>query len=99
MKKRNPEKYKVAILKALVQVSKDEHIFEHFIKDILTPKELDNLGTRWQVVQRLAKGEKHRDIADALDLGVATVTRGSREMRKEEGGIRKALRHLKIAKK
>ncbi|KKQ27470.1 MAG: hypothetical protein US41_C0018G0009 [Parcubacteria group bacterium GW2011_GWB1_37_13] len=63
-----------------------------FIKDILTPREFDNIGVRWQIVKRLAKGEHQTAIAENLHLGVATITRGSREMRKKQGGFRRALK-------
>ena len=52
----------------------------------------ENIAVRWQIVKRLAKGEHHQSIAEDLHLGVATVTRGSREMRKKEGGLRRALK-------
>ena len=52
-----------------------------FLKGILTPSELDELTTRLQIVKMLKKGLPHREIARRLEVGVATVTRGSRELR------------------
>jgi len=88
--------YKKELINVLSKVAKDKQLLADFIKDILTPREFDNLSVRWQIVKRLAKGEHHAGIAEDLNLGVATVTRGSREMRKKEGGLRRA---LKVAKK
>lgn len=52
-----------------------------FLKGILTPKEFDELVTRLQIVKLLKKGLPHQEIARRLGVGVATVTRGSRELR------------------
>ena len=97
--RKNTDQYKNEFLKTLTLIAKDERLLVDFTKDILTPKELDTIATRWQIVKKLAKGEHHHAIAGDLGLGVATVTRGSREMRKEHGGIRRALRYLKMLHK
>ena len=52
-----------------------------FLIGILTPKELEELTTRLQIVKLLKKGLPHQEIARRLEVGVATVTRGSRELR------------------
>ncbi len=90
--KNNSEQYKKELIEVIFKIAKDKTLLADFVKDILTPREFDNIGVRWQIVRRLAKGERHVDIAEHLHLGVATVTRGSREMRKKEGGFRRALK-------
>jgi len=52
-----------------------------FLKGILTPRELDEIVTRLQIVKLLKRGLPHQEIARRLGVGVATVTRGSREIR------------------
>jgi len=52
-----------------------------FLKGILTPREFDEVVTRLQIVKLLKKGLPHQKIARRLGVGVATVTRGSRELR------------------
>jgi len=52
-----------------------------FLKGILTPGEFDEIVTRLQIVKLLKKGLPHQEIARRLKVGVATVTRGSREIR------------------
>lgn len=52
-----------------------------FLKGILTPKEIDELASRLQIVKMLKKGIPHQEIARRLEVGVATVTRGSRELK------------------
>ncbi len=51
-----------------------------FLKGILTPRELEELTTRLQIVKLIKKGLPHQEIARRLEVGVATVTRGSREL-------------------
>jgi TrpR family trp operon transcriptional repressor len=90
--KNNSEQYKKELIEVIFKIAKDKDLLADFIKDILTPREFENISVRWQIVKRLSKGEYHQGIAEDLHLGVATVTRGSREMRKKEGGLRRALK-------
>lgn len=53
-----------------------------FLLGILTPKELQEIPTRLQIVKMLRGGVRHHEIAERLGIGVATVTRGSRELQK-----------------
>ena len=94
--KNNSEQYKKEVVEVISKIAKDKGLLADFIKDVLTPREYENIGVRWQIVKRLAKGEHQTAIAEDLHLGVATVTRGSREMRDKEGGFRKTLKSLKI---
>ena len=93
--KNNSEQYKKELIEVIYKISKEKSLLADFVKDILTPHEFENLGVRWQIVKRLAKGEFHGSIAESLHLGISTVTRGSREMRKKEGGFRRTLKFLK----
>ena len=93
--KNNIDQYKKEVVEVLFKISKDKQLLSDFVRDILTPREFENIGVRWQIVKRLAKGEHHQSISEDLHLGVATVTRGSREMRKKEGGFRRALKLIK----
>lgn len=63
----------------LRQKSKSEML--EFLKGILTPKEFEELVTRLQIVKLIKAGLPHQEIAKRLKVGVATVTRGSRELR------------------
>ncbi len=59
---------------------KDE--MKDFLEGILTPKELTEIPNRLEIVKMLKRGISHHDIAGKLHVGVATVTRGSRELQK-----------------
>jgi TrpR family trp operon transcriptional repressor len=51
-----------------------------FLKGILTSKELSELSTRLKIVKMLKQGIPQHKIAETLGVGVATVTRGSKEL-------------------
>jgi len=51
-----------------------------FLKGILTPKEMVELSTRLEIVRMLKQGTPQHIIAEELGVGVATVTRGSKEL-------------------
>lgn len=55
---------------------------EDFLLGILTPKELEEIPTRLSIVKMLKKGISQHEIAEELGIGVATVTRGSKELQK-----------------
>lgn len=61
---------------------RDKNEMEDFLEGILTPKELIEIPNRLAIVKMLKKGISHHDIAGKLHVGVATVTRGSRELQK-----------------
>lgn len=53
-----------------------------FLDGILTPKELEEIAVRLQIVKLLKKGVPQREIAEKLEVGIATVTRGSKEIQR-----------------
>ncbi len=55
---------------------------ENFLRGILTPKEIEEIPTRLQIVKMLKRGMPQHQIAKELEIGVATVTRGSKEIQK-----------------
>lgn len=61
---------------------KSEKEMKDFLVAILTPKELIEIPTRLQIVKMLKKNLPQKKIAEKLGVGVATVSRGSREIQK-----------------
>lgn len=53
---------------------------ENFLLGLFTPKELEEIPTRLSIVKMLKKGIPQHKIAQDLKTGVATVTRGSKEL-------------------
>lgn len=67
----------------------DEALLDDFLRGITTEKERQELMQRVEIVNRLLAGEAQHKIAQDLGVGVATVTRGSKEL---ASGRFKALR-------
>ena len=86
--------YKFEVINVFSKVVGDKNLMLEFIKDILTPAELDDIALRWQIIKRLNKGETHRAIAGDLNIGISTVNRGSRELRNKKGGFALMLKKL-----
>ncbi|MEX2028447.1 MAG: YerC/YecD family TrpR-related protein [Candidatus Curtissbacteria bacterium] len=62
-----------------VKTKKEMHMF---LLGIFTPQELEEIPTRLQIVKMLKQGVSQHQIAKELKVGVATVTRGSKEIQK-----------------
>ena len=88
------EKYTNELIEVLQEISVDEKLLGEFLEDILSPSEYRELGVRWQIIKQLDKGIAQRNIAENLNVAIATVTRGSRELADAEGGFRRVLRKV-----
>lgn len=55
---------------------------EDFLRGILTDKELVEIPTRLKIIKLLKTGTPQKEIAEKLGVGIATVTRGSKELQK-----------------
>ena len=71
------------LVKRLTEI-KDPREMRTFLKMILTPKELNEIPKRLEIFNQLRKGLPQRKIATDLNVGIATVTRGSIEMKRNE---------------
>jgi len=60
--------------------NKNSTEMSEFLEGILTPKEILELSQRIEIVKKLKKGEAQRQIASEVGVGIATVSRGSREL-------------------
>lgn len=65
----------------------DPKLFAEFLEALHTPKEWQELLLRFQITERLAKKEPQLKISQDLGVGVATITRGSREIQNPKSGI------------
>ena len=86
--------YKKELVETFAKIFGDRKLMTEFLTDILTPTEFEALALRWQIVKRLKKGETHRSIAEDLNLGISTVTRGSRELHNKNGGFHLMLKKI-----
>lgn len=60
---------------------KTKVLMTNFLLGLLTPKEIEEFITRIKIIKMLKEGMPQVKIAKKLGIGVATVTRGSRELK------------------
>lgn len=75
------KRYLKELIEAILLI-KDEEGLKDFLLGILTPKELEEIPTRLQIVKMLKQGLPQHEIVEKLRVGIATVTRGSKELQK-----------------
>lgn len=61
--------------------AEDPKDLEAFLRAILTPSELEEIPKRLAIIRLLKQGVPQREIGRRLGVGIATVTRGVRELR------------------
>jgi TrpR family trp operon transcriptional repressor len=64
----------------LVHTTRDKQLLEDLLVGVTTEKERDELTRRIEIIGKLIAGEPQQKIANDLGVGVATVTRGSKEL-------------------
>lgn len=65
---------------ALTHSIQDKALLEDFLVGVTTDKERSELVRRVEIIKRLIAGEPQQKIASELGVGIATVTRGSKEL-------------------
>lgn len=58
----------------------DKEMLGDFLIGVTTDKERGELAQRVEIIKRLIAGEPQAKIASDLGVGIATVTRGSKEL-------------------
>jgi TrpR family transcriptional regulator, trp operon repressor len=64
----------------LIYSTRDRELLEDLLLGITSANERAELAQRIEIVKLLLAGETQHDIARKLGVGVATVTRGSKEL-------------------
>lgn len=64
----------------LIHNTQDKAELEDLLIGLTTDKERQELPQRIEIIKRLLAGEPQHKIAKDLSVGVATVTRGSKEL-------------------
>ncbi len=59
---------------------RDRDLLEDVLIGATTPKERDELARRIEIIKKLINKEPQHKIACDLGVGIATVTRGSKEL-------------------
>lgn len=75
----------------ILAATADAGLIEDFLYSLFTQAEADEIAKRWALVKRIAEGVPQRAIAAELGLSLCKITRGSRELKKENSSFRRML--------
>ncbi|MBA5764505.1 trp operon repressor [Vibrio sp. 404] len=79
----------------LIKHSTETGQHEMLLTMLLTPDERESLVARVNIVRELLKGElSQRQISQMLGVGVATITRGSNELKSKSNDEKQAITTL-----
>ena len=73
----------------------DENLIYDFFGCLFTSAELKDFANRWHLVKELDAGTTQREIAKKYNMSLCNITRGSRELKKENSAFRRVLEILK----
>lgn len=83
----NPNRLKLVI--NLLRAVESDSEMQKLLEAILTPSELHSLGERAEIVRGIINGKTQREISEQTGAGVATIGRGSRELKFGSGIFQK----------
>jgi TrpR family trp operon transcriptional repressor len=78
-------------LAATLAKTGDSKLIESFLRCLLTPAETADIAARWALVKALDQKIPQREIAKNLGLSLCKITRGSRELKKDDSAFRRVL--------
>lgn len=79
----------------LITESNDEAFLFDFFSCLFTKPELKDIANRWLLVKEIDKGTTQREIAKNFNMSLCKITRGSKELNKDNSAFRKMLEKLK----
>lgn len=69
----------------------DPALIGDFLKCLLTPSEMQEVASRWALVRDIDAGTTQREIARKMGLSLCKITRGSRELKKENSPFKQMI--------
>ena len=78
-------------LSTAIAATRSAKEIEEFLWSLLTQAEVKAVAARWVLVMEIARGTPQRDIAKKYALSLCKITRGSRELKKENAPFRRML--------
>ena len=81
------------IARALAETNDPQYIMR-FLNSLLTPNEIREISSRWELVKLLDQGHSQRQIAKRLGLSLCKITRGSRELKKKDSPFKRMIATL-----
>ena len=82
-------------ISSVLAATGDTQLIESFLVSILTPNELENIASRWELVKLIDGGVSQRKIAEQLGLSLCKITRGSRELKKQNSAFGRMIQLFK----
>lgn len=73
----------------------DPNLIWDFFVCLFTPAERHDFSNRWLLVKEMDKGTTQREIAKMFGMSLCKITRGSKELKKDDSAFRKMLDILK----
>ena len=83
----------------IVNSANDEQFIYDFFECLFTKSELKDIANRWLLVEEIEKGTPQRDIAKSFKMSLCKITRGSKELKKENSAFKKMLDFKKSLEK
>ena len=78
------------LVNIILQIDNKKFLTE-FFHCLLTPNECFDFGKRWLLVKEINNGKTQRDIAKDFKMSLCKITRGSKELKKDDSAFRKIL--------
>ncbi len=78
----------------LLSAVEDENFIFEFFQCLFTPSELKDFSNRWHLVKELRAGTTQREIARKYSMSLCNITRGSKELKKENSAFKRMLAFL-----
>ena len=79
----------------IVNSANDEQFIYDFFECLFTKSELKDIANRWLLVKEIDKGTTQREIAKMFSMSLCKITRGSKELKKENSAFRQMLEKAK----
>jgi len=83
----------IDIISGYLAETDDPKEIKKILYAVLTPGEIKDLASRWEIVKLLDGGMPQRTIAKKLHVSLCKITRGSKELKKRNSILKKILNY------
>ena len=79
---------------SLIAKTTDENFLKDFFSCLFTQTERSDFAMRWLLVKEIDAGVTQREIAKKFNMSLCKITRGSKELQKEDSAFVKMLEKI-----
>lgn len=79
---------------SLIAKTTDEKFLKDFFSCLFTHTERSDFAMRWLLVKEIKAGTTQREIAKKFNMSLCKITRGSKELQKEDSAFVKMLEKI-----